>query len=266
MREIGLLDCVLRLPMTEVYLEMLARGYGSDLDHLTRVQTAFVGSGSPPATVSVIELTAGAKVMPAQSGWSPLQAGGHDGFRYGYGSTESGLVWPAADLAVGGSIQLLRDVLEGRQPTGGAHPELAPLLAGDGVLVQFAYGRFGLPYDEVLRTFGPWFGDRDDPVDFVRLRVHEERDGGLVLSVTFRFQSGTTGLRGTEDLVREQLQTMREQPRFAAFRRLFADVVVAHTQRDLTASLRLGPPRQAVATVERAVMALMALVQKDARR
>jgi hypothetical protein len=265
MREIELLDLVLRVPAIEPYFEALAREQGSDFDHQERARTVFLHVGPVARTISVVQLAPGALRSPAQERWSPVRIGGYEGFSYGSRSHERAMFWPAPDLAVSGNLALLQDIVAGRHPTGGPHPELAPMLAGDGVLAQVVYGRFGQAYDEATHPLHGWLGDSDDPVDFMRLRLHEDRRGDLACSVTFRFQNGTSGLRATEALARERLEEMRKDRRFARFRQLLDAVAVGHTERDLTASLRLGTPREAVAAVESAVIALIAMMQDRAR-
>jgi len=265
MRDVGLLDRVLRLPMAE---EMLAVVVGPlcSLDDLVSTRTAFVQDGSRDGNVTVVQLAAGAVHKTPPKEWHETQVGPFAALRHGASSRESVSFYPQPDLAVDGTLVLLEELTAGRQTSGGPHPELRPLLGGDSVLAQFAYGRFGRAYDDVLRTFGHWFGAAEDPVDFVRLRLHQAADGALVFAITFRFQNGTSGLLATEQLVRGKLDAMLDDPRLGAFKPIFGAVVVAHLDRDLTASLVLGTPREAVSKLEQAMLALYALQQEDAAR
>jgi len=213
-----------------------------------------------------VQLAAGAVGKTPPKEWQETQVGPFAALRQGSHRDSAVSFFPQPDLGVQGTPALLEDLATGRQPSGGPHPDLRPLLGGDAVLAQFAYGRFGRSYDDVLRTFGKWFGDQDDPVDFIRLRLHQAADGALVFAITFRFQNGTSGLRETEQLVRGKLDTMLDDPRLGAFKPIFGAVVVAHQERDLTASLVLGTPREAVGKLEQAVLATFALQQEDAAR
>ena len=266
MRDIGLLDRLLRLPMAEATLEVIADTYGGDLESLASVRTAFVDTKDRDVVVSIVEFAGEAASPSKPEAWTAVPIGPHAGFRRGHGASARAIYWTRPGQAVHGQVAAVAAIATGHRANGGPHQELASMLAGDGLLLQLAYGRFGHPYDEVLYTFGSWFGAADDPVDFVRLRLQEERDGQLVASVAMRYQRGTTGLRGTEQLVHEKLDELRADARFVGLKPFLTDIVIAHVGRDLIASLRLGPPRQAVTTVERLLLALPAMLQAENRR
>ncbi|MBK8096144.1 MAG: hypothetical protein IPK26_03505 [Planctomycetes bacterium] len=263
MRDIELLDRLLRLPMAEATLEVIAADYGGDLESLKSVRTAFVDARDRDVVVSIVEF-AGETASPSKPEiWTAAPIGPHAGFRRGHGASERAIYWTRPGQAMHGQVDAVTALATGHRATGGPHRELAAMLAGEGILLQLAYGRFGHPYDEVLRTFGSWFGNADDPVDFVRFRLQEERDGQLVASVALRYQHGTTGLRSTEQMVHEKVDAQRADPRFVGLRPFLADIVITHVGRDLIASLRLGPPRQAVTTVEQVMLAMTAMMQAE---
>lgn len=258
LREIDLLDRLLGLPMMAGSFAALARRFGADPETMLRQRTVRPGRQRDDAMLTIIESAATATRAHLGDGWQPVSIGGHVGVQWG-DERQPAVLWPGPGLAVSGPRSVLAAVAEGRQPIGGPHPELAPLLAGEGVLVQFVYGRYDATVDDVLHAFGALFGDRDDPVDFIRMRLHEATDGTLVASVTLRFRSGGSGRQAAERLVRARLDAMRADRMWVGCHDLLGAVTLTAVERDLTAQAPLGTPRQAVAAVERAVLAVLAL-------
>ncbi len=261
LRDCGLLDRVLRLPTMEDVFDVIAGEHCCELDDLCRLRTVFVDHDGKQRSVSIAELAAGAARKQPPQDWVPASLGAHAGYRRGKDDRAMLTFWPAPELAVDGPPELLAAMLERGNTLGRPHQDLAAMLAGDRVLAQFAYGRFGRPFDETLRTFGALFGDREDPADFVRLRLWQAADDSLVFAVTMRFQNGTSGLRGTEQFVRERLDAMLRSKQMAPLKKVLGAIVVSHQERDLSVSLVLGSPSDAIAKVESLVVAMMAMPQ-----
>ena len=270
LRDNGLLDRVVRLPMMNGFVDAVAHQYGCELDDLQCLRTAvvFEPDGGHVYGHSVTEAVVAADARPASlpKPWVATKVGPYDAFCWDGGLKSKPLLfWPRDGVAVNGDHDLIEPIVAGERKAGGPNAQLAPLLVGEHILFQYAFGRFGMPIDRMTGTFGFYWYDPDDPVDFVRVRLAADRDGGLVFSIMFRFQHGTSGLRDVESGVRKKLDEMLGNKEFAVFKPILGAIVLAHQERDLTLSLLLGQPRDAFAKVERAVIALMRMRMDDER-
>jgi hypothetical protein len=262
MRECGLLGMLERMPMFESFDAYNAKQLGYEADDLDRVFTVFdyKESGSSRLNlqlISVAETAPDVAPKPPDPRWQAVEIGGCRGFRSPEHLQQDTTLWPRPGIAVQGD----HDVLEARfndGRAGGPHPEVRQLLAGERVLFQYAFGRFGRQIDKLCATVGfmfPFYPD--DPVDFVRLRAALDAEGGVVISLLFRSESGTSGLRATEEWVRKGLADLGAQKDLAFLQPLLRDLVVRSDGRDLDMSLPLGRPREAMQKVERVTLALM---------
>lgn len=263
LRRTGLLDTIERLPMMASYLEQLANGYGCELDDLQRVRTALVfdpeGTGRSMRMVSVAECAAGAAPLPAEGPWQPYEQGGFAGQVRRGGAYEQVVLRPRPGLVVEGERALVEPLLTGARPAGGPHPDLAAFLRGDGVLLQFAAGTFGLPAHKLTGTIGfLGYDDPQDPCEFLRVRLVADAEEQLALSVTLRYRPGSANLRRTETDLRDAIQKGIETPEFAALAPLLREIVVTHGATDLDVRWDLGTPAAAVRKLERAALALVA--------
>ena len=94
---------------------------------------------------------------------------------------------------------------------------------------------------------------------FLRLRLSEDADGSLVLSSTLRYRPGSANLRRSEIELRKFLDRILADPEFGALKPLLGALVITHDVRDLHVSLPLGQPRDAILTLERAILGLGAI-------
>jgi hypothetical protein len=271
LRDSGLLDRLERIPMLSPMLEVIARGYGRDLDALQRVRTAVVydpqGTGRSMRTVSVVECDPAAKPLAMPAGWEPYERAGLDGYQCRSGAYAALLLHPTPGLVVAGERDLLEPLLTGSSKAGGPHPELRPFLAGEHVLFQYAAGTFGRRADQLTGSVG-FFGydDPADPCEFLRLRLAADAQRRLVLSITMRYRRGSPNLRRSEVDMRAFLDRTMAEPQVAGLKPLLQQVVVSHGERDLDLSLQLGEPADAIRSVERAVLALAALRSGPGKR
>jgi hypothetical protein len=269
LRNNRLLGQIERLPMMEGMLDAVAQAYGCELDDLQRVRTALVfddsGGRRSIQTVSVAEVDPAATAAPMPEPWRPWERDGMQGFHF-EGSGDPGLlVRPRPGLVVAGQRQLVEPLLQG--PPGGPHPELAPFLAGERVLVQFAVGTFGRPAHTLTGTIGFYGHDEpDDPVEFLRLRLSADADESLTIAVTMRYRPGSQNLRRTAADAREFLDRLREDPEFAGLKPLLAAIAIGLRDPELEYSLDLGPPAAAMRTIERAVIAIGRIGEARLRR
>lgn len=269
MRENGLLDRLERLPMMSTFLERLAAAYCCDLEDLQRVRTALVfdpaGTGRSLRSISVAELDP-AEAETAPEHWQPWQQGDLHGYQGDVGSFVDIVVRPRPGLVVAGERELVEPALAAGT-IGGPHPDLAPFLLGDRILFQYAAGTFGRPAHEVTGTVG-FFGyeEPEDPCEFLRLRLSAEADGGLVLSIAMRYRAGSANLRRSETGLRGFLERTLDDPEFAGLKPLLSAIAVTHSDRDLEAALRLGPPSEAIRTLERAFIAMSRIRETRMKR
>lgn len=269
MRRSGLLDRIERLPMMGSYLDAMAAAYGCDLDDVQRTRTALLSDpadmGRSLRTVSVVEVDPAATPVAMPEPWQPWELGGLRGHQYGRGARDEVVVRPERGIVVAGERELIAPVLTG--PAGGPHPALVPFLAGEGLLMQYAAGTFGRRAHTLTGSFG-FFGhdDPDDPCEFLRVRLSEDADGGLVLAAALRYRPGSANLRRTEVDLRAFLDRMLADPEFAAMKPLLGALVIAHDQSDLHIALPLGQPRDAIRTLERAVLGMAAISTERMRR
>jgi hypothetical protein len=262
MRRNGLLDRIERLPMMGSFLEAQAVSYGCDLDDLKRIRTAVVfgemKTRPSMRMVSVAEVDPDADPLPAPEGWQPWEQGGVRGLQHDGGAYPALVVRPEPGIVVAGERDLVVPQLAG--PAGGPHPELGPFLAGERLLFQFAAGSFGRRAHTLTGTIGFFgFDDADDPCEFLRLRLGEDADGGLVLSAALRYRPGSENLRRTEVELRALLDRTAGKPEARAFKSLIDALLIRHDDRDLHVSLALGPPRDAIRILERAILDLAAV-------
>lgn len=259
MRESGLLDLLLRLPTCEVYAEAAAAAYGTDVDGLDRLRSARVAievvSGRGIArSISVAEGRFASDAV-RQAPWQPLTIGSYRGW---VDERDEVVFWPRSGKAVLGDRGQLQAMVDGATPRGGPHPDLQPLLGGDGVLAQYAFGCFGRPVSAMMGSVGfptSWI-DETDPIDVLRLRLAATPADELVLSATARFRRGTSGPARIEQAIAGWLAETAGDHQLAPLRTVLAGLDLQRAQRDLTVSLRLGTPRQAVGRIERAALLL----------
>jgi hypothetical protein len=269
MRRNGLLDRIERLPMMGSFLDAQAASYGCDLDDLQRVRTALVfdaaDTGRSLRMVSVAEVDPIAEPVAMPEPWQPWEQDGVRGHRADGGAFPALVVRPAPGIVVAGEHDLVVPLLAG--PAGAPHPELLPFLAGERLLFQYAAGTFGRPAHTRTGTIG-FFGrdDPDDPCELLRARLGEDAGGGLVLSATLRYRPRSANLRRSEVELRAFLDRIVADEQFAALKPLLTAVIITHDARDLHVQLPLGPPRDAIRTLERAVLGLAAIQSARSRR
>jgi hypothetical protein len=267
MRECGLLAMLERMPMFEGEQAQNAAQLGYEADDVDRVFTVFdykdPGSSHPSfQLISVAETAPDVAPKPPDPRWQTVEIGGCRGCRSPaqLQMQQDTTLWPRPGIAVQGDHKVLEARCSDGRPAGGPHPDLRQLIAGERVLFQYAFGRFGRQIDKLCMTVGfmfPFYPD--DPVDFVRLRAALDADGGVVISLLFRYESGTSGLRATEEWVRKGLADLDANKERAFLRPLLRDLVVRSDGRDLDMSLPLGQPREAMQKVERVTLAMMSM-------
>jgi hypothetical protein len=269
MRRNGLLDRIERLPTMTSYLEAQAASYGCELEDLQRVRTAVVfdpqGTGRSMRMISVAEVDPAGEPIPWPEPWRPWEQGGMRGHEYDGGAFPSLVVRPAPGIVVAGERDLVVPALTA--PAGGPRAELRPFLHGERLLFQYVAGTFGRPAHVLTGTIG-FFGldDPDDPCELLRLRLAEDADGGVVLSAALRYRPGSANLRRTEIELRAFLDRKIADPALGALKPLLEDLVLTHGDRDLHVSLALGSPCDAIRTLERAVLGMMAAGNARTRR
>jgi hypothetical protein len=269
MRRNGLLDRLERLPMVGSWLEDQALSYGCDLGDVQRVRTALVfdpeGTGRSMRMISVVEVDPLAEPVAMREGWHPWAQGSVRGHRFDHGAFTTLMARPAPGIVVVGERELVAPQLA--NTAGGPHPQLRPFLAGDRILFQYGAGTFGRRAHTLTGTVGfHGHDDPDDPCEFFRLRLAEDSDGGLELSTTLRYRPESPNLRRTERELREFIDRTQANPEFSALKPMLQALVVRHDERHLHVSLSLGSPSDAIRTLERAVLALVATGNARTRR
>jgi hypothetical protein len=271
MRENGLLDRLERLPMMAELLEAVAKTAGGDFESFERARTAVVYDKAGGRTVRTVLVLEGNVVRPAEMpvSWKPARIGELDGWLSETPmATETLLLWPQPQQLVAGSQELLESILRGDLAAGRAHPELQQFLQGEGVLFQYGFGCFGRPPHVHLGSIGYPSGwiDANDPLTFFRLRLSQDAKSALTLSMTLRFQRATSGLLIVKRELREGLGELLASNDYAFLKPLLESVAFVDDDPDLTVSLPLGSPQQAVAKVERAVIALLRMAWEQRGR
>jgi hypothetical protein len=264
MRECGLLAMLERMPMFEGEQAQNAHQLGYEADDVDRVFTVLDYKESSPRSrlglpmISVAETAPDVAPQQPDPRWQAVEIGGCRGFRSPQHLQQDTTLWPRPGIAVQGDHDMLEARCNDGRPAGGPHPDVRQLLAGERVLFQYAFGRFGRDIDKLCMTVGFMFPFHpDDPVDFVRLRAALDAEGGVVISLLFKYESGTSGLRATEEWVRKGLADLDAQQDLAFLRPLLRDLVVRSDGRDLDMTLPLGQPRAAMQKVERVTFGLM---------
>lgn len=271
MRDCGLLDQLERVPMMSSYLDAVAACYGCSADDVDRVRTAITfrkpDDRSAFVMVSVAETARSTREpQPPSKFWEPAKVGDYQAFREGKGPTYPDVCFRPDDrTAVHGDGEYLTALVTGAKQAGGPRPELLPLLRGERVLFQYVSGRFGRRIDYFLAEYGFMLaGDPADPVDFLRLRIGLDENGAVEVSLLLRYQHGKAGLQACEQGVRTGLDKFLARSDLKQFHGLIESVTTMHRDRDLVIRAQLGQPRDAIRSVERAVMAAMAM-QKAGR-